>query len=629
MTFVYPLGLLGLLAVPLLILIYILKNKHTEQVITSTYLWTLSERFLKRRNPISRLAGIISLILQILAVVFISFAIAHPVFTLKGGADDLVFVLDGSGSMVYEHKDKTRFDYAKKEIQEVIEDSANGSTYTLICASDTTSVLFEGIADKKQAISLLDRAEPSTTAAKMADAQSLAQTYFNNNPASKVYLVTDKNYESLENVKLVQVSSKKENYAVSDLKQETVKDMLVVTGKACSYENDADLHLVLEVRNGTNVITKEQTMLVAKGKETTFNFSLGKIDFESVKVRIQNKDDMMLDNESMLYNVSNMQARSVLIVSEDGFFLQRAMTTLLGNDAVTVVKPEEYAKTGGEYGLYIFESFSPTVLPSGAVWFVNPKTSVTNAGFKVQGTVDDFVAAGTLTYSDSTATRVTGILKDTQKKKGDTRSNISIMKYVQCSFERNFNTVLSYEGNPILFVGVNDEKRREAVFAFNFHESDFVLTFDFMPIMRNLLEFTFPSMVEKTAYDSGSVIPINILAESKSVRIDTPSGKIISYAAEGDLIEYALTEVGQYTLTQMVPDKVGNLTAQKVYVYGNLPSSERAAVQTSDEAFVVSGTPSQEKRDGKYDDLIILLVILAAICLADWMVYCYEQYQLR
>ena len=63
MRFLYPLGLLGLIAVPILIIIYIIKNKYVEQVVSSTYLWTLSEKFLKRRNPIRMITGIISLIL--------------------------------------------------------------------------------------------------------------------------------------------------------------------------------------------------------------------------------------------------------------------------------------------------------------------------------------------------------------------------------------------------------------------------------------------------------------------------------------------------------------------------------------------------------------------------------------
>ena len=99
MTFLYPLGLLGLIGIPILIIIYIIKSKYTEQLVASTYLWTLSERFLKRKNPISRVTGMISLILQLLAVLFISLAIAHPIITVPGAAKEYCFVLDGTGSM--------------------------------------------------------------------------------------------------------------------------------------------------------------------------------------------------------------------------------------------------------------------------------------------------------------------------------------------------------------------------------------------------------------------------------------------------------------------------------------------------------------------------------------------------
>ena len=68
MTFLYPIGLIGLIGIPILIIVYLIKNRYTEQTIASTYLWRLSERFIKRRNPFSRLTGIISLILQLLLI---------------------------------------------------------------------------------------------------------------------------------------------------------------------------------------------------------------------------------------------------------------------------------------------------------------------------------------------------------------------------------------------------------------------------------------------------------------------------------------------------------------------------------------------------------------------------------
>ena len=88
MSFQYPLGLLGLIGIPILIIIYIIKSMYTEQTVSATYLWTLSEKFLKRKKKDNKITGIISLILQILAIAIISITIAHPVFTISGGAEE-------------------------------------------------------------------------------------------------------------------------------------------------------------------------------------------------------------------------------------------------------------------------------------------------------------------------------------------------------------------------------------------------------------------------------------------------------------------------------------------------------------------------------------------------------------
>ena len=156
MTFIYPLGLLGLVGIPILILIYILQSKYTEQTVPSTYLWRLSEKFLKRRNPLSGLTGLISLILQILTVALISLAIARPIITLPGAAKDYHFILDASSSMSAMENGESLFDTAKGKIEEIIDDSTDGSTYSLTLVSAEEVYAFSGVSDKRTAISLLD-----------------------------------------------------------------------------------------------------------------------------------------------------------------------------------------------------------------------------------------------------------------------------------------------------------------------------------------------------------------------------------------------------------------------------------------------------------------------------------------
>ena len=245
MRFLYPLGLLGLIGIPILIIIYIIKNKYTEQTVASTYIWTLSERFLKRKNPINRITGIISLILQILAVAVMSVSIAHPVIVLENEAFEYCFILDASGSMQISYEGKTRMDRGKAEIVSVIENAVDGSAYTLVYVGETTTTLYERLEDKKQAIALLQETEPSCAKTDFTDAVSVAQSYFDANPALKTYLVTDKTYERNDNVILINVSDGTENYAVSDVTYTLDKGVLTVEGNVTSYENDAELTVEL------------------------------------------------------------------------------------------------------------------------------------------------------------------------------------------------------------------------------------------------------------------------------------------------------------------------------------------------------------------------------------------------
>ncbi len=645
MSFTYPLGLLGLLAIPFLILIYILKNKHTEQVIASTYLWTLSERFLKRRNPLSRLTGVISLFLQILVVACISFAIAHPVFTLKGAADDYVFILDCSGSMHYEEDGVSRFERGREWIDDKIEKSAKGSTYTLVTVGESTGVLFEGVEDATFARTLLEGAALSATAPSFGEARNLAQGYFNANPSSKIYLLSDKTYESLENVELVSLSSKQENYAIAELSQKVEGENggnLIVSGLAYSYESDASLRLALDVVNGGESKRTEITCEVAKSAVaedgsligTPFSFTLPNEGFQSLKVTILNEDGLALDNESVLYNVnavSHAEAGKILIVDgvedvagvpEDKqhtpFFLESALKTLVGTDAIEVVDKTEYDASMKGYSLYVFEHFTPAVLPAdGAVWFVDPQADVAGSGFSVQSR-EEGLQPTKLEYNPSTSTRVRELLL------GTVGNDIYVNEYVKCSFYRQFHTLLTLGGSPVVAAGTNSFNNREVVFAFDFHASDFTLQYDYMVLMQNLFRFTFPTMLDKTAEYCGNALSINVLANCTSIRVDTPRGDVVYLDAGGDRVEYVLTEVGTYKITQTVEDTLQT----SVYVYGNLPMAERVSV-SGESGFAVSGTPSSERRDGIYDDLILLFILLALLFILDWGVYSYEQYQLR
>ena len=99
MTLLFPFGLLLLLAIPVLIIIYIIINKYKEKTVSSSYIWELSRKFLKKKNTLNCISYLLNLLMPCLCIAFLSFALADPVFNFHNGAENEVFILDASASM--------------------------------------------------------------------------------------------------------------------------------------------------------------------------------------------------------------------------------------------------------------------------------------------------------------------------------------------------------------------------------------------------------------------------------------------------------------------------------------------------------------------------------------------------
>lgn len=642
MSFVYPLGLLGLIGIPILIAIYIIKNKYTEQVVTSTYLWTLSERFLKKRLPINKLMGIISLILQIIAVLFISLAVSQPVLFIRNAAHDYCFVLDGSGSMNIERDGVTRFETAKGEISAVINNSMKGSAYTLVFVGNTTDRIFEGITDKERALTLLNDVSASYTVAGYTDAIGVAQNYFNENTSVLTYLVTDKSFKDSENVNVINVSSKEENYAVYGGSAEdgnddgyriscnVVDDKLEVSAYVMSYESDAKLTVELYV-DGAEEAADTRTVDVVKLQPTEVVLTAEQNNYQSVKVVIVEEDSLSYDNQITVYNVQYENSYTVLLVSDEPSIFVEAALQSAGNAIVSKVTAREYkrdedAYLSKDYGLFIYESCTPESLPrNSAVWLLNPTASVAGSGFALQDEVD-LGTGGTIKLKFNTSTSSV-VKKLTESMSRDERGNSSITvanKYQQCRLYNSFTTLLYAGGSPVVFAGTNDYNNREVVFAYDVHWSDSALLTDYVILFRNLLNFTFPNVIENTLTYCGNTLEISVPANCQSIRVDSPEGNVNYLDPTSAVCELALSEVGTYVITLSTGDN-----SREYSVYSYLPSEESVPTEESELSFSLEGEAGNKRRNGIYDDLLAIFILLAVVFAADWVVYCYEQYQLR
>ena len=615
MSFLYPLGLIGLIGVPLLILIYILRSKYNEQTVASTYLWTLSEKFFKRRNPLSGITGIISLILQILTVIIISMLIARPVFTVPDSASEYCFLIDASGSMNTEDGGRTYFERAKDEIADMIDDARLGSSYTLISVSTDASVVYERLTDKGLAKELLSELASSDGTVDYADALRRSQKYFDNNPSTVIRFVTDKDFAAAENVEIVNISSQKaKNYAISEASGTLTDGTLYTSATVTSYTDDATLTVELYV-NGSDKAADSVTLSLKAGESLPVELSCEAAAYEHFRIAIKNSDDLPIDNEVISYNLASEESYSILLVSETPLFYE-AFFDARTDSVVDVISPAEYTGQKG-YGLYVFHSFTPAELPDAAVWLINSTESVDNSGFGIRGVVglNDPVE---LVKSSSTATRARELLSSVEGKE------IYVKEYVKYSgMYTQFTTLFSCESNPVIFAGVNALGNREVVFGFDIHNAHMSLTTDFVILLSNLLEYSCPDLIDRSDFVCGEDLNVNITANINSVKVISPDGEERYLDTSTDLGVTTLDRVGSYKVEVDATD--GNKT---YFVYAAAPASESDPAAVG-ENFSVTGTKAFDKTDGQYDPVVLLFVLLAVVFCADWMVYCYEKYQLR
>ena len=628
MSFQYPLGLLGLIGVPILIIVYIIKSKFTEQTVSATYLWNLSNKFLKKKKKDNRITGIISLVLQILAVVLISFAIAHPVFTVENGANEYCFIIDGTGSMNMMSEDgKTRFELAKDEVRDIIDDSMKGSLYTIIAVSGDTNVICERESDKEAALTLLDRLETGYGSVNFDSALRKAQSYFDENSGTLTYVFTDKKYQSTNNITLVNVSDGNNNFSVYDVEHEhSFSGELTVRGKVVSYEADAEVEIRLLV-DGASKDGYTLRKSVKKATPADFEIKVSGIkSFKNASVAVTNSDNMMLDNEVVIYNVESENAYKTLLVSDTPFFLESVLG-VVGSADITVMTTEDYlvleekgAREISGYNLYIFHSCNPKSVPKdGSVWLINTSASIENSGFGYQG---ERVLDTAMTIDKTTNTLSIirdKLLKDVKGK------DIYISKYSKYdTSSRKFYTLFTYAGDPVIFTGTNAYGNREVVFAFDLHNSDMPLKADFAILVKNLLDFSFPAVIEDSLYNCGENAQVNVVSGCESIRVESPSGVISHISLDEAVGEIKLDEVGTYSVKVVSGD-----TVKTYHIYSAFSLNEQDPSVKLKGQIGLDGVASSEGFEGTYDSLIAFFICLAVIFVADWVVYCYDKYQLR
>lgn len=174
-------------AVPVLLLLYFLKLKRQETLVSSTLLWKRAVQDLQVNAPFQRLRRNLLLLLQLLALLTILAALAGPVLAWKGGPGQrYVLLIDRSASMNATDVEPSRLEEAKKQAKIFVESMRGSSLVSVRDKSDNAmivafdqhaKVMCSFTADKRRLMLAIDAIEPSDGQSRLGEAVTVARAF--------------------------------------------------------------------------------------------------------------------------------------------------------------------------------------------------------------------------------------------------------------------------------------------------------------------------------------------------------------------------------------------------------------------------------------------------------------------
>lgn len=670
--FVQPLGLLGLLAIPIIIIIYLIKARYVQRPVSSTFIWKRSLKYVKRKIPMSLIVSLL-LIIQILTIITASLAIARmKVKPIK--SEEVILIVDASASM--KSKDasgKTRFDLAIDEISGFAEGANSSNQVSVILVSNEAVVKCERLESKldiEEKLTELQCTDYTITEKGLDQAFTLAQRIRDNhNPYAKIKFITDKEYSQVENLEVINIARETDkNLSIliaeqTPLPNKNYEFRATLTsfgydgfGSECTIQLNVDdtkkYVKTIQVPDAGADLSESVEVIFTPSNRTSTDESKKiyvKIDsiteFTKATISIEARGDSLVDDNS--YSVFSVEERkpNIFMVSS-GFktdstgkvdtsrptTLQAALIAngyVLRSENMYISIPEDMELSG--FDLYIFEGVDipdNNKLPTdGAIWIINP-TSLPSGdkgiglrlGEKHQYADEDnqgylmYKTSGTNTESLAYTTITNGI-----------EATAFIGEYVEILYDgANVEQIFSCnqkENHPALLAGTYTTSKgsvRMLVTSFNFRKSSWAtMVVDYPLLVNNLITYSIPKAVSQTEqYEIGSTVPFNAPAGTKTISV-YHDGTLISAQENVMTVNLNLNRVGLY---EVVVGFADSTVAEKHYYLPTGISADECRINAIGDMISAPEIKETENID-RVEIFWWLIALLLLLLVVEWGVY--------
>lgn len=380
MEFLNPSALFGFLALPLLVIPYLIRRKP-RRVVFSSLLLLMESGAQASGRPWGKINLPPVFFLQLLLLALLIFALSEPVFSVR--PSQIAIVLDNSASMQTLENGQTRFALAKEKAGGILNElGVAGAVDLYLTTPRLDKVNPKPMTAMEAKNALGGQSSPALQA--IIDAYDLGDPLIDYNDTlnrliderkyQRLYLITDHpGHSQGTTVRFISVGTPKANFAVTafDVHRSSLIDGRLEASAEVANYSAKDEKIKLSLRSGSTILAHREAA-VSAGKTVALNFE-GLAEKPYYEVAIDTQDALALDNRRFTVAPPSRNLKILAVTPRP-----QAVASLksIAGISVDVVAPGDYGKARrDDYGLEIFHYSSPTALPHNPALFILPPDS--------------------------------------------------------------------------------------------------------------------------------------------------------------------------------------------------------------------------------------------------------------
>lgn len=346
-----------------IVLLYMLRMRRKDVVVPASFLWPEKPEEIRANAPFQKLRFSWLLLVQLLAALFLVFALMRPQLASQGlGGSATVIVLDASASMGATDVAPDRFSEAVARARELLRRTTPSDQVALIEAGPTPRVIFPLSNDSASQLRALEDVRRYDMPVDVGESLRLAAELVAGQSSSRIIVLSDGVFPEVKDfaagsssVEFEKVGTRSRNVAMESLgSTRTNQGRLLYAAARNTGKEPVEATLTLKA-DGAVVDSMKQALAPGQLLERTIKVP---VDSQAFMAELAATDDLVADNR-LVSLASDRQMIRVLLVSPGNLFLERAVAldARVVADVAGTVPDQERRETPGEgaYDLVVFD----------------------------------------------------------------------------------------------------------------------------------------------------------------------------------------------------------------------------------------------------------------------------------